>query len=208
MGINGSTTQDWLHVRVAKADLYTILLGTNDWKREIPVGDESDFTNRKTGTILGNMGTIIDNIRKANPEAPIIVFNPVERGDFVYINDYHNVAPGSYQQLGHQWLTDVAKQIFRCVQGDKIYTVDLNQRCGFDQYNVVKFKRVKTEIGFQDLPYPDYIGIPYDPDQDGYPYPIESIALTYDGLHPSDEGSEIIAEIVKEAIEHVLTIQN
>ncbi|MDQ1089955.1 lysophospholipase L1-like esterase, partial [Siphonobacter sp. SORGH_AS 1065] len=38
-----------------------------------------------------------------------------------------------------------------------------------------------------------YIDIPFDAKNDDYPYPIESIALTYDGLHPSDQGYEIIA---------------
>lgn len=208
MGVNGSTTKDWLHMRIAKADLYTILLGTNDWKQGIPVGDEQDFTEKRTGTILGNLSVIIDNIKKANPNAPIIVLNPVERGDFVYINDYHNTAPGSYQQINGQNLKEVAKKIYQCVQGEKIMTVDLNTLCGFDQFNVIKFKRVRTREGFRDLPYPDYIGIPYDPDQDGYPYPIESIALTYDGLHPSDEGSTIIGDIVKDAIVRVLKLQS
>jgi lysophospholipase L1-like esterase len=204
MGINGSTTQNWLTVRMRKADIYTLLLGTNDWKQEIPVGNRSDYEQNVTGTILGNLSVIISHIRQVSPEAIIIVFNPVERSDFVYINDYHNTAPGSYQTIRSQSLAYVAHQIFTCVQGKKILTIDLHGLCGFTQENVIKFKRVRAENGCVDLPYPDFIGIPYNPDKDDYPYPVEAIALTYDGLHPSDEGSQIIANIFAEAITQAL----
>ena len=30
-GINGSTFADWIRQPIPKADLYTVLLGTNDW---------------------------------------------------------------------------------------------------------------------------------------------------------------------------------
>lgn len=206
IGINGSTTQNWIKVRLPKGDLYTILLGTNDWKSEIPVGEVMDFENGVTGTILGNLKIIISNIRRISPQAPIIVFNPVERGDFVYINDYHNHAPGSYKALGNQVLSQVAQKIFTCVRGENIHTVDLNTLCGFNQENVIKFKRVRTKDGFKDLAFPEYIDILYNPEEDGYPYPIESMALTYDGLHPSDEGSAIIADIVQKAITKVLKL--
>ena len=35
LGINGSTTRDWLTAPLAPADVYTILLGTNDWHQGI-----------------------------------------------------------------------------------------------------------------------------------------------------------------------------
>ena len=45
---------------------------------------------------------------------------------------------------------------------------------------------------------------PYDPVQDPYPYPLEAVWLTYDGLHPSDEGCEILADILADAIKKAL----
>ena len=36
------------------------------------------------------------------------------------------------------------------------------------------------------------------------PYPEEAIALTYDGLHPSDEGADILAELFVEKFREVL----
>jgi lysophospholipase L1-like esterase len=41
--------------------------------------------------------------------------------------------------------------------------------------------------------------VPFNPKTDEYPYPPEAIKLTYDGLHPSDKGNEIIAKSVAKA---------
>jgi lysophospholipase L1-like esterase len=60
---------------------------------------------------------------------------------------------------------------------------------------MVKFKRVKDEATGQyvNLTYPAYTGKAFDPVEDEYPYPLEAVNMTYDGLHPSDKGYEIIA---------------
>ena len=75
---------------------------------------------------------------------------------------------------------------------------------GITPENAVKFKRVRTPEGVRDLAYPDYIGLPFDPANDPYPYPPEAQALTYDGLHPSDEGNERLAALVADALERLL----
>ena len=95
IGINGSTFRDWIDQPIPEADLYTVLLGTNDWHQGIPMGSEADFSGRPAGTILGNLGILLDHIRKAAPEACIVVGNPVERTDFVYLWDPENNAQGS-----------------------------------------------------------------------------------------------------------------
>jgi hypothetical protein len=59
----------------------------------------------------------------------------------------------------------------------------------------VKYKRLKepgTQI-YKNYSYPDFISIPFDPQADDYPYPEDAIDVTYDGLHPSDKGFEMIA---------------
>jgi hypothetical protein len=69
-----------------------------------------------------------------------------------------------------------------------------------DVSHLVKFKRLKDPKtgGYKNFPYPDYIGVPYNPETDEYPYPIDAINVTYDGLHPSDKGFEMISkELVK-----------
>ena len=63
---------------------------------------------------------------------------------------------------------------------------------------------MRTADGVRDLPYPDYAGLPFDPEMDPYPYPPEARALTYDGLHPTDEGNEILAALLAEALRPLL----
>jgi lysophospholipase L1-like esterase len=64
--------------------------------------------------------------------------------------------------------------------------------------NLVKFKRLKDpQTGsYRDYPYPDFDGVPFNPATDEYPYPPEAIDMTYDGLHPSDKGNQIIADML------------
>ena len=59
-----------------------------------------------------------------------------------------------------------------------------------------------------DLPYPDYIPYPFHPGEDEYPYPVEAAALTYDGLHPSDEGCDILAGLFADAVRKALRWTN
>ena len=196
IGINGSTLEDWRTVSIPTADLYTVLLGTNDWHQGFPLGTESDFENRTDRSILGNLAFLIDRIRAAAaPGARIIVANPTERGDFVYQFDYFNNAAGSYAPWKGQTLKQAAEAILQYAAKDGCETVDLNRCSGFSPENAVHFKRLPLDGTLKDLPYPDYIGVPFDPSRDPYPYPPEAAWMTYDGLHPSQKGNEILASL-------------
>lgn len=203
-GVNGSTTKDWLDIPIPEADIYTVLLGTNDWHQQIPLGVEQDFAEQKAGTILGNMGSLIQRIRTANPSAEILVLNPVERADFICILDTLNQAQGSYAPEAGVMLSQVAEAIYQCAKKAGIPAFDLHSACGFTQENVIHFKWMKKDGAYQRLTYPDYIGVPYQPETDEYPYPPEAAALTYDGLHPSDEGNEILASLIGKELEKLL----
>ena len=205
IGINGSTFQDWISVSIPKADLYTVLLGTNDWHRPFPMGDRNDLKSRTAGTILGNLGILLDHIRAASPEAVIVAGNPVERADFVYLLNPENNAPGSYQPENGLWLRDLSKELLEAYAAEGVFTVDLWSKSGFTQNRLIHFKRLKRNGIYENLPYPEYIGVPFHPGEDEYPYPEEAIALTYDGLHPSDAGADRIAGLFAEKIREAIT---
>lgn len=200
IGINGSTFRDWIDQPIPEADLYTVLLGTNDWHQGIPMGSEADFSGRTAGTILGNLGILLDHIRKAAPEACVVVGNPVERTDFVYLWDPENNAQGSYAPEQGQTLSCISAAILKCCGLEGIATVNCHDLSGFTPENAVRFKRVRRGERVEDLPYPDYTGIPFAPGEDPYPYPPEAARMTYDGLHPTDEGCEILADLFAERI--------
>lgn len=200
-GYNG-----WTAVRIAtefdkleipKADVYSIFLGTNDWWGGRPLGAISDYQNNTgIGTVHGAFRVIIDNLRKLNPEAKIILITPMQRVDFVYINNYKNNAYGSYREKSGQTLEQFAEAIVTIAKVENLPVVDLYHTKGMGHSDLVKFKRLRDPATgvYKNFRYPDFIDVPFDPEKDEYPYPVESIAMTYDGLHPSDKGYRIIAK--------------
>lgn len=204
LGKNGSATPDWLEEKLPEADLYTVLLGTNDWHTGVPLGTQEDFEKKREGSILGNLAVILSHIRQAGPDAKIIVMNPVERGDFVYILDPMNHAHGSYAPDQGQMLCDIAEGILNACRNAGIPVLDLHGLSGFAPETAVRFKRVKTPEGYRELAYPDYVGVQIDYENDEYPYPPEAADYTYDGLHPSDKGNEEIACLLAEKIKEVM----
>lgn len=200
IGINGSTFRDWITQPIPEADLYTVLLGTNDWHQGIPMGSDTDFKSRNAETILGTLGILLDHIGEAAPKARIIVGNPVERTDFVYLWDPENNARGSYAPERGQTLSALSLAIIKCCETENVSTVNCHDLSGFTPENAVLFKRVKRGDQVEDLPYPDYAGIPFSPKEDPYPYPPEAACMTYDGLHPTDKGCEILATLFAERI--------
>lgn len=204
-GYNG-----WSAVRIAqqigtlgleKSDVYTVFLGTNDWWQGQPLGSFEDYLN-DTGanTIAGAFRVIIDKLRQLNPSARILLITPMQRGDFVYIANMKNNAYGSYRDKNGLELSEVAQMLVKIGKHEKIPVVDLYRKSGIDLENMVHFKRLREPGSetYKNYIYPDYAGIPFDPEKDEYPYPPDAISMTYDGLHPSDEGYRVIArELLK-----------
>jgi lysophospholipase L1-like esterase len=199
-GFNGWTAADVAgrieSLDVGKADVYSVFLGTNDWWRGNPVGTPVDYQNN-TGndTFYGSYRIIIDKLRVLNKEARIILIAPMQRGDFVYINDMKNNAYGSYKKKNGQSLEQFADAVVDIASTEKFEVVDLYHNSGMTLENMVKFKHLKDTVTsqYKNFRYPDYLKIPFDPEKDEYPYPPDATHMTYDGLHPSDEGYAIIA---------------
>lgn len=196
---SGGIAENFDKLGVVKADIYSVFLGTNDWWGGRPLGSLSDYENN-TGnqTVNGSFRIIMDKIRGLNPAAKIILITPMQRGDFVYLGDMRNNAYGSYREKNGQWLSRFADAILQIGKKEGIPVIDLYNRSGMTVKNIVKFKRLKDpQTGlYKNFVYPDYVNVPFNPETDEYPYPVEAIDMTYDGLHPSDKGNAIIAKML------------
>ncbi|HLK29976.1 MAG TPA: SGNH/GDSL hydrolase family protein [Puia sp.] len=202
-GHNGWTATDIANsiekLGLVKADIYTVFLGTNDWWRGNPVGSLADYQNSSgSGTLYGSFRIIINKIKSLNTDAKIILMTPMQRSDFVYINDAKNNAYGSYKEKNGQMLEQFAVAIDSIASLEHFPLVDLFHAKGMAVKDLVKYKRLKDpKTGvYKNFSYPDYIGIPFNPATDEYPYPVDAADITFDGLHPSDKGYEKITDML------------
>jgi lysophospholipase L1-like esterase len=191
-------------LNLEKADVYSIFLGTNDWWQGRPIGTLDDYkSNTGSGTLFGAYRIILDKLKGLNDGARIILITPMQRGDFVYINEMKNNAYGSYKEKNGQNLSQFAAALAELAKYEELEIVDLYNGSGITQENMVKFKKLKDPSTgeYRNYAYPDYIDIPFNPDTDSYPYPTEASDMTYDGLHPSDKGYEVIASMILEILQ-------
>ncbi len=182
-----------------KADVYTVFLGTNDWWQGRPVGSLSDYQNNTgNNTLYGSFRIILNKLRSLNKDARIILITPMQRVDFVYINNMKNNAWGSYKEKNGQTLAQFAEAISAIGKLENLTVVDLYHEKKMKMENLVKFKRLKDPVtnSYRNYAYPQFTDIPFNPETDEYPYPVEAINITYDGLHPSDKGYDIIAKLL------------
>jgi len=206
-GYSGWTSTDIAHriekLKLQKADIYSVFLGTNDWWRGVPIGKLSDYQNN-TGdtTVYGAYRVIVNKLRDLNTDAHIILITPMQRGDFVYIKNFKNNAYGSYKTKKGQSLSAVADAIKTIAKLEKFDMVDLYYNSGINVQNVVKYKRLRDTLTnqYKLYTYPAYTTQPFNPATDNYPYPPDAIDMTYDGLHPSDKGFTIIANMLVKVI--------
>jgi lysophospholipase L1-like esterase len=182
-----------------KADVYSVFLGTNDWWHGRPLGTFTDYQhNTGNNTVYGSYRIIINKLRSLNKDAKIILITPMQRVDFVSIGDMKNNAWGSYKEKNGQSLSQFAEAINTIGKYEHFKVVDLYNKSGMTLKNLVKYKRLKDpQTGvYKNYSYPDFINIPFDPETAEYPYPVDAIDMTYDGLHPSDKGYAIIANML------------
>ena len=204
-GYNGWTAvkiaSEFDQLNIPRADVYSIFLSTNDWWGAKPLGTWEDYLNNSgPTTVHGAFRVMRDKIKILNPDAKIVFITPMQRVDFVYIKNFKNNAYGSYKPKNGQNLEDFANAIVKIAQYENFPVVDLYHMKSLAHKKLVKFKRLKDPAtgSYRNFSYPDFIDVPFNPATDEYPYPIESIAMTYDGLHPSDAGNtEISNALVK-----------
>lgn len=196
---SGGIAEEIEKLELTKADVYSIFLGTNDWWQGRPIGTIADYkTNAGNSTVYGSFRIIINKLRNLNKEAKIILITPMQRVDFVYFADMKNNAYGSYKDKNGQSLAQFAEAINAIGKIENCTVVDLYNKSGMTLKNLVKYKRLKDPATgmYKNYPYPDFIDVPFNPSADEYPYPVDAIDMTYDGLHPSDKGYAIIAAML------------
>ncbi|MCF0062531.1 SGNH/GDSL hydrolase family protein [Dyadobacter chenwenxiniae] len=187
-------------LELQKADVYTVFLGTNDWWQGKELGSIADYEgNTGARTVYGAYRVITEKLKQLNKKAEIILITPMQRGDFVYINNQKNNAYGSYKPKNGKNLEAFANAVVEIGKLEKIPVVDLFHESGMTVESMVNFKKLRDPANghYKNYTYPDYTTIPFDPEKDEYPYPPEAISMTYDGLHPSDKGYAIIAEMIE-----------
>lgn len=186
-----------------KSDIYSVFLGTNDWWAGRPLGTISDYqSNNGNDTFYGSYRIIVDQLRQLNPKAQIILVTPMQRVDFVYLKDMKNNAWGSYKQKSNQSLAQFADAVIEIGKYEKFKIVDLFNDKQLSLKHLVKYKLLRDPgTGtYKKLTYPAFIDQPFNPLKDEYPYPVDAIDMTYDGLHPSDLGYEVISRHFIKAI--------
>lgn len=191
-------------LKLVSADIYTIFLGTNDWWHGVPAGTLNDYINDAGATtVSGAYRKIINKLRALNSRAKIVVITPLQRNDFVYINNFRNNAYGSYKKKNDQSLEDVVQVIAAIAAHENFPLVDLYHDHDLRMERLVKFKRLKDPASgeYQNFTYPEFVNIPFNPETDEYPYPAEASDMTYDGLHPSGAGNAVIAERILKVFE-------
>ncbi|SMD16159.1 SGNH/GDSL hydrolase family protein [Pedobacter nyackensis] len=185
------------------SDIYSVFLGTNDWWAGRPLGTMTDYEqNNGNDTFYGSYRIIINKLRILNPQAQIILVTPMQRVDFVYLKDMRNNAWGSYKPKNGQLLAQFADAVNEIGKYEKFKIVDLFHEQKLALKHLVKHKRLKDpETGtYKNFNYPAFTNVSFDPLKDEYPYPVDAIDITYDGLHPSDKGYQIISKLFVKAI--------
>jgi lysophospholipase L1-like esterase len=185
---------------LSRADVYTVFLGTNDWWQGKMLGSIKNYKeNTGSGTVYGAFRIITDKLKSLNTRAKIILITPMQRGDFVYINNPKNNAYGSYKLKKDQSLEQFADAVIEIGKSGGFAVVDLYHQSGMNLENMVRYKRIRSPgmDAYTNFKYPDYTSVPFNPEKDDYPYPQDAIHMTYDGLHPSDEGYRIIADMLE-----------
>ncbi|MEP7143319.1 MAG: SGNH/GDSL hydrolase family protein [Ferruginibacter sp.] len=196
---SGDIARDIEKLGLVPADIYTVFLGTNDWWQGRPIGTLADYQNNTgNNTLYGSYRIIMNKLRSLNKDAKIILITPMQRVDFVYIANMKNNAWGSYKDKKGQSLGQFAGAIDSIAGYEHFAIADLYNKSGMTLENLVKYKRLKDpQTGmYKNYPYPSFIDIPFNPEADEYPYPVDAIDMTFDGLHPSDKGFAIIANML------------
>lgn len=111
-------------------DIYTLLIGTNDFKLNIPLGAESDYLNKTGGsTFYGALRDTVDTLYAKNNSTEIIFMTPLRRNNAGYTSFSENT-------LGHT-LPDYCNAVrFVCTR-EALKIIDLFEYSGITEKNLM-----------------------------------------------------------------------
>ena len=127
LGISGGTSGSHASWRsFPKARYYTIEHGVNDWGKKVPVGTFDQYkANAATNTFYANYRKIIETVRKANPDAKIILCTPRKAYGFgTYLPKHADAAKDGV------YLKDYAEAVRRIAAEEKLPVADFFATCG------------------------------------------------------------------------------
>ena len=212
IGTSGLTLVDWatptrLNMIVSGYDLYTVMLGTNDWSLNTDWGTIEDFTNRTNYTALGSLGKIIDRIHYVAPNAKLVVLNQFHRtvgivpgGTQISARNHDTYLPNA----GGNYFADLMNDIIECCKLEDVDYVDIFNESNVTPRNCCKYAYVNVEGTLTYLRYPEYLNyIVYDQTITN-PYNANTVWVTYDGVHPAEIGMKIIAKLLIEKLREIL----
>ncbi len=125
-GVNGGCVNTAIN-SVVPADFYTIEHGINDWGNRVKPGTLADYENNTgNNTFAANYRKVVDNIRKANPEAKIILCTPRKGYGF------GNFLPANCndQKEGGYYLKDYADLVRAIAEKEGFILADFFATCG------------------------------------------------------------------------------
>ena len=126
-GVNGGCVNSAIGA-VRQADLYTVEHGVNDWGNRVKPGTIADYKNDTgNGTFAANYRKVIDNIRKTNPAAKIVLCTPRKAYGFgTYLPDHCD----KQQTNGGYYLKDYVNIVREIAAYEKFPLADFYSTCG------------------------------------------------------------------------------
>lgn len=206
LGKSGSTIYNTVGLSIPEADVYTIFFGQNDWNTHMALGTVSNFIEAKyDNTVLGSLGALIAKIKKIS-SSQIIVMTPIESGYSCGRGKSVIGVPSDTPNENGWTITDMADAIRKCLIDTDIICIDTHSLSYISKDNAVKAGYVMVDGVRTKVAYPDFLNyfdsIPSDLDTELYD---DSCAYTtYDGVHPSDLGCQILANCIVEPIRNAI----
>lgn len=107
----------------------TVLIGTNDWVYNVPIGDEQDEVS---GTFCGSMNRLMEKVKQLYPKADIYFLTPIYRN-----MQYHPAISftGTVNSNGDT-IDDFREAVIKCAERHDVAILDTYIESGINDKNI------------------------------------------------------------------------